>query len=164
MRRTCASLLAALALEPQAAPASAAGIPAPAQVPAGLAFFEQLRAWMQAFPPSGPDQDYQQRFAPLGLLDPASPYTDGPLALAQALTAGADAAKQQMETALTAGGLAPVVNGWTLTFHMFDYNLDHLGPGTIDDPAWKIPDRTASYLARALAARGATTGTRRPTR
>ena len=59
-----------------------------------------------------------------------------------------------METALTAGGLAPVVNGWTLTFHMFDYNLDHLGPGTIDDRAWKIGDRQASYLARALAARG----------
>jgi hypothetical protein len=148
------ALQAGLALEPQAAPASAAGIPAPARVPAGLAFFEQLRAWMQAFPPSGPDQDYQQRFAPLGLLDPASPYTDCPPDLAQALAAGADAAKQKMETALTGGGLAPVVNGWTLTFHSFDYNLDHLGPGTIDDPAWKIPDRHASYLARALAARG----------
>ena len=59
-----------------------------------------------------------------------------------------------METALTTGSLAPVVNGWTLTFHMFDYNLDHLGPGTIDDLAWKIADRQASYLARALAARG----------
>ena len=59
-----------------------------------------------------------------------------------------------MEATLTAGGLAPVVNGWTLTFHMFDYNLDHLGPGTIDDPAWTIADRDASYLARALAARG----------
>jgi hypothetical protein len=70
------------------------------------------------------------------------------------MTAGAGAAKQQMETALEAGGLAPVVNGWTLTFHMFDYNLDHLGPGTIDDPAWKISGRRDSYLARALAARG----------
>ena len=29
-----------------------------------------------------------------------------------------------------------------------------LGPGTIDSPAWKMPDRHASYLARALAARG----------
>jgi len=37
---------------------------------------------------------------------------------------------------------------------MFDYNLDHLGPGTIDDPAWKMSDRHSSYLARALAARG----------
>ena len=84
---------------------------------------------MQAFPPSGPDQAYQQRFAPLGLPDPASPYPDCPPELAKALTAGAGAAKQTIEAALRAGGLAPVVNGWTLTFHMFDYNLDHLGPG-----------------------------------
>jgi hypothetical protein len=143
-----------LALEPLGTLAVTAGIPAPATVPAELAFFEQLRTWMQAFPPSAQDQGYQQRFAPLGLLDAVSPYSDCPPELARALTAGADAAKQEMETALTAGGLAPVVNGWTLTFHMFDYNLDHLGPGTIDDPAWKIADREASYLARALAARG----------
>ena len=148
------ALQSKLALEPQGSPAALNGIPAPAEAPAELAFFEQLRTWMQAFPPSAEDQDYQQRFAPLGLLDSDPPYSDCPPELARTLTAGADAAKQKMETALTAGGLAPVVNGWTLTFHMFDYNLDHLGPGTIDDPAWKIADRQASYLARALAARG----------
>jgi len=148
------ALQSKLALEPQGTPAAATGIPAPAEVPADLAFFEQLRTWMQAFPPSAQDQDYQQRFAALGLLDPDSPYSDCPSGLAQALTAGADTAKQKIEAALTAGGLAPVVNGWTLTFHTFDYNLDHLGLGTIDDPAWKIADREASYLARALAARG----------
>ncbi len=147
-------LQAGLTLEPQAGLAPARGIPQPAQVPAELAFFEQLRTWMQAFPPSGPDQAYQQRFAPLGLLDPASPYADCPPDLAGALAAGADAARQRMETTLRKGGLAPVVNGWTLTFHMFDYNLDHLGLGTIDDPRWKMADRPASYLARALAARG----------
>ena len=122
---------------------------------------------MQAFPPSGPDRAYQQRFAPLGLLGPATSYTDCPPGLAEALTAGADAAKRQMEAALTAGGLAPVVNGWTLTFHMFDYNLDHLGPGTIDDPAWKIATATPATWPGPLAARaacGATTGMRRPTR
>ena len=43
-----------------------------------------------------------------------------------------------METALKDGDLAPVINGWRLTFHMFDYNLDHLGPGTIDDPMGKM--------------------------
>ena len=148
------ALQGTLALEPQGTPAAATGIPAPAEVPADLAFFEQLRTWMQAFPPSAQDQDYQQRFAPLGLLDLDSPYSDCPPGLTHALTVGADTAKQKIEAALTAGGLAPVVNGWTLTFHMFDYNLDHLGLGTIDDPAWKIADREASYLARALAARG----------
>ena len=143
-----------LSLELYGTPAPQQGLPAPAAVPAELAFFEQLRTWMQAFPPAGPDRAYQQLFAPLGLLEPVSPYADCPAVLARALTAGADAAKQNMETALKAGGLAPVVNGWTLTFHMFDYNLDHLGPGTIEDPAWRIGDRDASYLARALAARG----------
>jgi hypothetical protein len=147
-------LQGALSLEPYGPPGPARGLPDPVTVPADLAFFEQLRTWMQAFPPSGPDRAYQQRFAPLGLLDADSPYPDGPADLAKALTAGADAARQKMEEALTEGGLAPVVNGWTLTFHMFDYNLDHLGPGTIDDPAWKIADRNVSYLARALAARG----------
>jgi hypothetical protein len=151
---TCAvrALQDQLALEPQGGPA--AGVPASAAVPGGLAFFEQMRTWMQAFPPSAADQDYQRRFGLLGLLDPHSPYADCPPDLARALTAGAGAARQKIEAALAGGGLAPVVNGWTLTFHMFDYNLDHLGPGTIDDPAWKIADREASYLARALAARG----------
>jgi hypothetical protein len=143
-----------LSLEPHGSPAPLKGIPAPATVPAGLAFFEQMRTWMQAFPPSGPDQAYQKRFAPLGLLDPVPPYADCPPDLARALTAGADAAKQQMETILKDGDLAPVTNGWRLTFHMFDYNLDHLGPGTIDDLMWKMADRTASYQVRALAARG----------
>ena len=143
-----------LSLEPCGTPEPPAGIPALASVPAELAFFEQLRTWMQAFPPSAADRGYQQRFAPLGLLDVASPYTDCPPGMAKALTAGADAARQRIEATLKKGGLAPVVNGWTLTYHAFDYNLDHLGPGTIDDPAWKISDRTASYLARTLAARG----------
>ncbi len=142
-----------LSLEPLGALTVLAGIPAPADVPPELAFFEQLRTWMQAFPPSEADHVYQQRFAPLGLLDDASPYLGCPAGLASALAEGAGAAQQQIDTRLQAGGLSPVVNGWTLTYHMFDYNLDHLGPGTIDEPAWKYPGRTASYLARALAAR-----------
>ena len=147
------ALQSRLSLEPYGTPAPPKGVPAPADIPAELAFFEQMRTWMQAFPPSRPDRAYQQRFAPLGLLEPVSPYADCPPGLARALTAGADAAKQKMEAALTTGGLAPVVNGWALTFHMFDYNLDHLGPGTMDDPAWRIGDRGTSYLVRALAAR-----------
>ena len=147
-------LQSGLSLEPSGTPAPLKGLPAPAAVPAEMAFFEQMRTWMQAFPPSEPDRVYQQRFAPLGLLEPVSPYADCPPGLAGAMTAGADAAKQKIEAVMVAGDLAPVVNGWTLAFHMFDYNQDHLGLGTIDDPAWKLGDRNASYLARALAARG----------
>ena len=33
------------------------------------------------------------------------------------------------------------------------HNLDHLGPGTIDAPEWKIPDRAKAYVMRAMAAR-----------
>ncbi|MCP2309588.1 DUF1214 domain-containing protein, partial [Kitasatospora paracochleata] len=32
-------------------------------------------------------------------------------------------------------------------------NLDHLGPGTRNEPEWRIPDRRAAYLTRAVAAR-----------
>jgi hypothetical protein len=142
-----------LSLEPGPDPSGGRGIPAPAAVPAELAFYEQLRTWSQAFPPSAADRAYQQRFAPLGLLDPASPYTSAPPELVQALTQGARAARQQLDTVLKAHRLAPVVNGWTLPYHLFDYNLDHLGPGTLDDPAWKMADRPRSYLARAVAAR-----------
>jgi hypothetical protein len=154
-------------LEPYGTPAPLRGLPAPAAVPADLAFFERLRTWMQAFPPSVPDSAYQQRFGPLGLLEPVSPYADCPPGLAGALAAGADAARQQMEAALRAGGLAPVVNGWTLAFHMFDYNVDHLGLGTVDDPAWKMRDRVASTWPgpwRPALACGATTAMRPRTR
>jgi hypothetical protein len=112
------ALQSKLTLEPYSTPAPLHGIPAPATVPDQLAFYERLRTWAQAFPPSELDQAYQQRFAALGLLDAVSPYADCPPELARALTAGADTAQQKMETTLKAGGLAPVVNGWTLTFHI----------------------------------------------
>ena len=134
-------------------PVPPSGVPWPAAARPELGFFEQLRTWLRAFPPAAPDQAYQQRFAPLGLLDPEPPYADPPAELARALTAGVDTAKQRMDSALKSGDLAPEVNGWRFTVHSFDYNLDHLGPGTIDNPAWKMKDRRTSYLARALAAR-----------
>ena len=43
--------------------------------------------------------------------------------------------------------------GWSSALHAFDYNLDHLGLGTIDAPEWKIPDRAKAYVMRAMAAR-----------
>jgi len=148
------ALQAGLALSPHGAGAAPRGIPAPApEVPDGVDFYERLRTWARAYPPSDPDLAYQQRFARLGLLEPESPYRHCPPALAAALTAGAERGRQTLEESMRRPGVSPVVNGWTLSFHAFDYNLDHLGPGTIDDPAWKMPDRTASYLARALAAR-----------
>ena len=49
---TVRALQNGLSLSRTAARAPLKGIPAPAAVPAGLAFFEQMRTWMQAFPPS----------------------------------------------------------------------------------------------------------------
>lgn len=55
---------------------------------------------------------------------------------------------------------------WSTAKHMFDYNLDRHGLGTIDSPEWKIADRTKAYLTRAVIARAGlwgTTATRRTT-
>ena len=46
------------------------------------------------------------------------------------------------------------MNGWSLTYHVFDYNLDYFELGTLDDPAWKISDPKLRLIGRALAARG----------
>jgi len=58
-----------------------------------------------------------------------------------------------MEDALQQGG-SPEVNGWKLTYHVFDYNLDFFEVGALDDSRWKLPDSNLRYLVRALSARG----------
>jgi hypothetical protein len=66
--------------------------------------------------------------------------------LAQALTAGADAAKQQMETVLKEGNLTPVINGWMLTFH--GYEAAYLVANPIG--RYSIGDRTPGLRRDAL--------------
>jgi hypothetical protein len=132
---------------------SGEGIPVPeASVPEQVRFFEQLRVWMAAFPPPERDRTYQRRFEPLGLFATRSPYTDLDSDLAKVLTAALADAHERMEAALK-GGSGPVQNGWSLTYHVFDYNLDCFEIGALDDPAWKLPDNTERYVQRALAAR-----------
>jgi len=131
-----------------------AGLPlADPAVARDLVAFEQMRLWIQAFPPAERDVAYQQRFAPLGLLDTDTPYAAAGGGLAQALVAGWAAAEKQMEDALQQGG-SPEVNGWKLTYHVFDYNLDFFEVGALDDSRWKLPDSNLRYLVRALSARG----------
>jgi len=43
--------------------------------------------------------------------------------------------------------------GWLSALHLFDYNLDRLGLGTIEADKWKIADRAMAYAARAVGAR-----------
>ena len=45
-------------------------------------------------------------------------------------------------------------NGWNLTYHIFDYNLDFFEIGALDDPTWKAAGGPQRYLLRAGAARG----------
>jgi hypothetical protein len=132
----------------------ARGLPEPhPDVPEDLAFFERLRVWLQAFPPAPRDLDYQRRFEPLGVFAPHSPYADASPELGAALRAGLAAGRQQMEQALT-DGAGPRQNGWSLTYHIFDYNLDFFEVGALDEDQWKLPDDESRYLIRALSARG----------
>ena len=135
--------------EPTRAPA---GIP-----PAGdgldepLAFFEKLRVWSQAFPPSPTDALALQTYAAIGLTGSA-PLQHSSTELQDALRAGYFDGKSALEGAVSTGQ-GPMVNNWILDVHAFDYNVDVFGPGTIDSPEWKHPDAATRYAMRAAAAR-----------
>ncbi len=58
------------------------------RVSEGLKFWEQMRSWMQLFPPSEIDQAYQNKFESLGLLADESPFVDPDPALVETLKAG----------------------------------------------------------------------------
>jgi hypothetical protein len=134
--------------------ARASGVPEPdPEVAEDLRFFEQLRTWMRAFPPATRDRAYQERFEPLGLLAPTSPYRDPDAGLAAALREGLATGREHLESALRQAP-SPKQNGWDLTYHIFDYNLDFFEIGALDDPAWKLPEGPQRYLLRAGAARG----------
>jgi len=124
------------------------------QVPEDLLFWEKLRVWMALNPPPDAEAAYVQRFEPLGLLEeaPESPYRSPPDPLRQALVDGAAAAQDALETSITSGG-GGTGSGWQALVHLFDYNLDHFGPGTIDDDEWKLDSRQEAFRARAYAAR-----------
>ncbi|WP_240802743.1 DUF1254 domain-containing protein [Streptomyces sp. A0642] len=137
------------------------GLPKPEpDVSEKLRFFEQLRVWMAAYPPAGPDQEHQERFQPLGLLEEGpSPYVNADPTLVKALTEGAVSGKARVEAASKPPADDEHPPGaWEMNPHLFDYNLDHFGIGTINSPQWRIADRRASYLVRAAAARAALWG------
>jgi hypothetical protein len=92
--------------------ADATGVPAPdPAAPDELVFYEQLRVWMQAFPPAAPERAYQQCFAPLGLLEPnGSPYAQPAADLAGDLADGLAAGRGRLEQ-LARNPNQPKVNG-----------------------------------------------------
>ena len=159
------ALQAELTLVPTAA-GPGNGLPTPNRAVAEeIAFFEQMRVWMQAFPPAGRDLAYQQRFEALGLFEVDSPFVDPDPELSSALRDGLVQGRELMEQALRSNP-SPIQNGWMLTYHVFDYNLDFFEVGAIDDDRWKVEDQPRTrYLlerARPVVDCGATTATRPP--
>ncbi|WP_067695002.1 DUF1254 domain-containing protein [Nocardia jejuensis] len=138
-------------LDPGARPV---GLPSPDPgVEASLLFWEKLRLWSQAFPPAPRDRELQESFAPIGIGDKDSPYTAPDEPTAAALREGLRAGEENLDTALTHGS-SPEVNGWKLTLHAFDYNLDYFEVGALDDPRFQITDPTRRLIERAAAAKG----------
>ena len=113
-----------------------------------LLFWEQFRAWMKLFPPSEAEQEFAQKFEPLGLLADESPYVNLDPALVEALKPALEEAVAFIKENLALG---EPVNGWRLAPHVFDYNLDFFEVGT--DPTWVIKDRATAHIVRAVAAR-----------
>jgi hypothetical protein len=139
-------------LDPAAEPV---GLAAPERgVPDALMFLEKLRVWSQQLPPAARDTSLQESFAPLGTTHAgASPYLTLPEEEVASLAAGLEAAKATLHRALVSGH-SPEVNGWKLTFHAFDYNLDFFEVGAIDDDRFKISDPQLRIVERAAAAIG----------
>ena len=140
-------------LTPLSADAGApTGVPGPdPRVGEDLRWWETFRLQLAAFPPPEADGPMLAIAEKLGLTAAESPYVDPDPELAETLIAGAKAGQEQIEE-LVKGG-APPASGWTSAMHMFDYNTDHLGLGTIDAPEWRIDDRRRAYATRAFAAR-----------
>jgi hypothetical protein len=143
----------ALVLEPASAEGGS-GIPATGpQGSAALAFWEKFRVWSQAFAPAPSDTELQASFAPLGLTGTSS--VDG-LAeeIREVLTESYVAGAETLDKIVTGGGSSVKVNGWSMTLHVFDFNLDYYEVGALDDPAWKLTDPKIRIAERAGSARG----------
>lgn len=144
----------AIVLEPLAPdpPAPAGILTATTTVADELVFWEQARAWSLAFPAPAQDTPYAERYAPLGVTDEQSPYNNAAPELRDGLTTGALPGEEKIEDVIH-HGRSPVVNGWTVGMHAFDYNLYALGLGTRDEDEWKILDPAHRIIERAVACR-----------
>jgi hypothetical protein len=127
------------------------GIPTPDPgVSQELAFWEQLRVGIAAFPPPEGDSEFMGLLETLGVVGAASSLSDPDPQLAAALAAGAQQGRAMIDK--LAGG-SNDNKRWSTAKHMFDYNLDRLGLGTLDSPEWLIADRKTAYVTRAVIAR-----------
>ena len=130
------------------------GAPKPdPRVPDELEWWERFRVALVSFPPPRADARFIELAARLGATTAESPYVNPDPGLAEVLVAGAATGQRKIEELMQGAG-QDAINGWNSAMHGFDYNLDHLGLGTLDRPDWKIQDRVEAYATRAAAARG----------
>ena len=69
-----------------------------------------------------------------------------------ALEEGYAVGKQALESALHTA--IPLVDGWQVDLHVFDYNTDFFEVGALDGPEWRLADPATRYAHRAAAALG----------
>jgi hypothetical protein len=128
------------------------GVPTPDPgVGEDLAWWERFRVALQAFPPPAGDAPFLKLCEELGLTAPATPFAGLDPAKAQILIAGAKAGQAKIEELGKQTQATP--EGWQVTTHLFDYNLDFFEVGTLDAPEWRIADRTTAAVTRAVVAR-----------
>ncbi|KAM9861688.1 hypothetical protein ACI1US_02467 [Leucobacter sp. BZR 635] len=145
----------AASLTPLNPAATPAGIPAiDAAVPAEVQLLEKLRVWSQEFPPAVSDRAVLDGLAPTGITETgASPYLAASAETIAEL-GGALAASQAALIDYLRTGDVPVVNGWQLTYHFFDYNTDFFEVGTVNTPLFTSVPPEQKYQMRAAAALG----------
>lgn len=133
-------------------PSPPAGIPEPdPRVGGELEWWERCRTFLAAFPPPTADAPFLATCRRLGLTEEESPYVGMDPKETAILVAGAKAGQAKIEELMQQIHATPA--GWQMTTHLFDYNLDHLGLGTIAGPEWVIADRAQAYTTRAVVAR-----------
>lgn len=145
----------ATTLTPLDEAATPSGIPAiDAAVAPEIAFLEKARVWSQAFPPDEAEQAVLATFDALGITaSGASPYAALDAEEVSALVEGLAESKRTLIAYLKSGDV-PIVNGWQLTYHAFDYNIAHFEVGAQNTPEFVVADGPARYVLRAAAALG----------
>ena len=131
-------------------PSPPAGIPEPdPRVGGELEWWERCRTFLAAFPPPTADAPFLATCRRLGLTEEESPYVGMDPRETAVLVAGAKAGQAKIEELMQQIHATPA--GWQMTTHLFDYNLDHLGLGTI---AGELAGELAVGVGGALLAGG----------
>ncbi|KKX96623.1 DUF1254 domain-containing protein [Microbacterium sp. Ag1] len=116
-----------------------------------LDFWEQFRVWSRAFPGAARDRALEATLVELGITGEAPVGGLGETAVARLEDAFAEGSAAL--DAILQSGSAPVINGWQMTLHVFDYNLDFFQIGALDDPQWKAPEGLQRLALRAGSAK-----------